>query len=309
MMKLIGENLHIISASTREAILAGDEKFVRNLISRQVDAGMDFIDLNIGPAKKNFEGIMQWLVAIHKDISNIPISFDSSNISEIESGLNLIKNPSDCIINSTSADTEKLEAFTDLAKQYDSNFICLTLSKESGIPKVADERLALAFEMVEFANNKGIENNKLYFDPLILPLSVEQTQACEALNAIRMFKESFDPVVNTTIGLSNISNGSPKELRGLINRVFFVLASGCGLDSAIVDAFDTELLRINKVIKNGHAEKKSDELVLNLVESMRNFDDLNSVQYDSSDEEQVKIYKTAEILLNKKVYSHSYLDI
>lgn len=308
-MELIGENLHIISQATREAIIGKNRTFVEDLINRQVKAGVDFIDLNIGPAKKIFEGTMAWLVDICTNLTDTPISFDSSNILEIESGLKLVKSPNNCILNSTSADAEKLENFTTLAKTYDSNLICLTLNKELGIPKTADERLSLAFEIVDYANTKEIENEKLYFDPLILPVSVEQSQANEALNAIRMFKESFDPPVKTTIGLSNVSNGSPKELRGLINRVFFVLASGCGLDSAIVDAFDFELARLNKVIENQMPENKSDELCLHLVEMMQNFDDLSSINYDSNDTEQVKIFKTAEILLNTKIYTHSYLDI
>ena len=93
---------------------------------------------------------------------------------------------------------------------------------------------------------KGIDSSKIFFDPLILPVCVEQSQALEALNTIQMIKESFEPKVNTIIGLSNISNGSPKELRPLINRVFAVLAYGAGLDAAIIDAKDNELIRILK---------------------------------------------------------------
>jgi len=308
-MKLIGENLHIISKSTREAVLNRDADFVKNLIEKQDAAGVDWIDLNIGPAKKNFEGTMMWLVNLAKDITKIPLSFDSSNVQEIEAGLKSAECPSKCIINSTSADFEKLDTMTNLAAKYGSNLVCLTLNKEIGIPKEADERLALAFEMVETANSKGIENDKLYFDPLILPVSVEQSQASEALNAIRMFKESFEPAVKTTIGLSNVSNGSPAHLRGLINRVFFVLAYGCGLESAIVDAFDGELLRLNKLLETGDAKTPCDNLVLNLAGAMRDFEDIENIEYDSSDEMQVKIYKTAEILLNKKIYTHSYLEV
>jgi len=138
---------------------------------------------------------------------------------------------------------------------------------------------------------------------------VDQTQAAEALNTIRMLKESFDPQVMTTIGLSNVSNGCPKELRPLINRVFMVLAMGCGLDSAIVDSFDSELLRINHVIEKQTAQNSYDKLYLNLYDMMQAFDDTDSIEYDKTDIEQVKIFKTAEILLNKKVYTNSYLEI
>ena len=308
-MKLIGENIHIISKSVREAILARDTEFIKKLIFTQMNAGMDWIDLNIGPAKKNLEGTMEWLVGLVKELTTIPVSLDSSNILEIENGLKNLNEAKKCLINSTSADVEKLDTLTDLAIKFDASLICLTMNKELGIPKFADERLALAFEIVETANSKGIENERLYFDPLILPLSVEQSQAIEALNSIRMFKESFEPQVRTTIGLSNVSNGAPKELRPLINRVFFVLAYGCGLDSAIVDANDSELLRLNKVLETQFIEKNSDKLILDLADAMRNFDDIENIEFDKCDEEQIRIYKTSEIILNKKVYTHSYLEI
>lgn len=308
-MKLIGENLHIISPATREAILNRDEAFIKALIEKQANSGVAWIDLNIGPAKKNFEGTMKWLTTLAQAVSDVGLSLDTSNIDEIKAGLENLKNPSCALLNSTGADAEKLDVMTDLAAKYGSNLICLTLNKEIGIPKQADERLALAFDIAQTAGSKGIENENLFFDPLVLPVGVEQAQALEALNSINMFKESFDPAVNTTIGLSNISNGCPKALRGLINRVFMVLAAGAGLDSAIVDAFDKELLRINSVISSQEAQKPSDKLVLKLFGMMQNYGELEDIDYDKDDREQAEIYKTAEILLNKKVYTHSYLNI
>lgn len=308
-MKLISENLHIISKNTKEAVLQRDESYIRNLLNRQIETNPDWIDLNIGPAKAAFEGTMEWLVNIASDLTKIPLSLDSTNTKEIEVGLKLSKEPQNCIINSTSADAERLEKVTDLAAEYGSNLIALTMNSEYGIPKDSDKRLELAFEIVEKTTEKGIENEKIFFDPLILPVSVDQSQALEALNTIRMLKESFDPQVHTTIGLSNVSNGSPKEMRPLINRVFAVMAMGCGMDSAIIDSFDSELLRVNKMVETSSPQKSYDSLLLDIYNMMMNFEDLEAVSYDKEDKEQVHIYKTAQILLNKKVYSHSYLEI
>lgn len=308
-MKLISENLHIISKSTKEAVLNRDETYIRQLLQRQIDTNPDWIDLNIGPARAAFEGTMEWLVNIALEMTDIPLSLDSTNTIEIEKGLKLANSPQDWIINSTSADEERLERVTDLASRYGSSIIALTMNSEFGIPKDSDKRLELAFEIIEKTTEKGIENEKVFFDPLILPVSVDQSQATEALNTIRMLKESFDPQVLTTIGLSNVSNGCPKEMRSLINRVFAVMAMGCGIDSAIVDSFDDELLRINNVIETQNAQTSYDKLLLDIYEMMVNFEDLDSVSFDASDKKQVEIYKTAEILLNKKVYSHSYLEI
>ena len=308
-MKLISENLHIISKSTKEAVLNRDETFIRNLLSKQIQTNPDWIDLNIGPARGAFAGTMEWLVNIANDMTGIPLSLDSTNADEIEKGLSLAKNPHDWIINSTNADEERLDKVTDIAAKYGCNLIALTMNSELGIPKESDKRLELAFEITSTTESKNIPNNKLYFDPLILPVCVDQSQAPEALNTIRMLKESFEPAVMTTVGLSNVSNGCPKELRHLINRVFMVLAMGCGLDSAIVDSFDDELLRINKVIESLKEEKSYDCTYISLYNMMQNFEEIESVDYDKNDSEQVKIIKTAQILLNKKVYTNSYLEI
>lgn len=308
-MKIISENLHIISKSTKEAVLNRDETYIRGLLSRQIETTPDWIDLNIGPARGAFAGTMKWLVDIAQDMTDIPLSLDSTNADEVETGMSLAKDSSQWMINSTSADGARLERTTDIAAKYGCNLIALTMNSELGIPKESDRRLELAFEIAGMAEAKGISNDKLYFDPLILPVCVDQTQATEALNTVRMLKESFDPPVMTTIGLSNVSNGCPKILRPLINRVFMVLAAGCGLDSAIADSFDTELLRINAMLEAQTPENSYDSIYLSLYNMMQNFEELESVEYDGSDIEQVRIFKTAEILLNKKVYSNSYLEI
>lgn len=308
-MKLISENLHIISKATKEAVLNRDEKYIKNLLERQIATKPDWIDLNIGPARGAFSGSMKWLVDITLNLTDIPLSFDSTNADEVEIGLKSVSNSDKCMINSTNADFERLDRVSDLALKYNCSMIALTMNSETGIPKEADKRLELAFEINAVTDEKGIDNSKIYFDPLILPVCVDQSQALEALNTLRMLKESFDPQVMTTIGLSNVSNGCPKELRPLINRVFMVMAMGCGLDSAIVDSFDSELLRINSVIETKIPSQSYDYVYISLYDMMQNFEELDSVTYDKNDIEQRRIIKTAEIILNKKIYSNSYLDI
>ena len=218
-----------------------------------------------------------------------------------------MRNPSDCIINSISADEQRMDALLPLAKEFNSNIVALTLSNEIGIPKEADGRLEIAFQILEKTAEYEIDNEKIFFDPLVLPIPVAQEQAVESLNAIRMFKESFDPPVCTTIGLSNVSNGAPKENRPLINLVFMVLAMGCGLDSAIVDAFDSELIRVHSMLVSGNPSRDYDELYIKLFLMMQNFAELDDIVYDKTNLMQEKIYKTAQILLNKNIYSHNYL--
>lgn len=306
-MILIGENIHIISKSVREALECKNEDFVKGLIDIQSD--MDYADLNVGPARGKLQGILPWLCKLVEGNSKLKISLDTTNSDEMRSGLKVCKNTENAFLNSTGKDEPRLGNITDMAAEYRCNLIALTMGKETGIPKTADGRLEIAFEIYEKCMEKGIDNSKIYFDPLILPVNVEQSQAMEAINTIKMIKESFDPPVNTVIGLSNISNGSPKELRPLINRVFAVLAFGAGLDAAIIDAKDTELIRVLKMLSENNPQNSVDELYIKLSEMIRDFSETDSIDYDKNSEEQSLIIKTADILTGKKIYSHSFTQI
>lgn len=306
-MKLIAENIHVISKITKEAFLNRDEEYIKNLMAKIIKTKPSWIDFNVGPSKGKFEGTIEWLTKIYKEIGTIPISFDSTNINEIENGLKLVKDTQKCIINSTNADDERLEKFSSVAAKYNTYLIALTLSSQTGIPKEAEERLDLAFKIIDVCESKGIGHNKIIFDPLVLPIGIDQSQAKVSLDTIRMLKESFDPPVLTTIGLSNISNGTSKHLRSIINTVYMVMAMGAGLDSAIVDVFDEELLRVHKMIVENKPQKSYDELYLNIFETFKNYGEIEDISYDKKDKEQEKIMKTTKILMNKEIYSACYI--
>lgn len=304
-MILIGENIHVISKIVREALIKRDENFVLDLINAQNK--MDYIDLNVGPAKSDLVEVLPWLAKIIQDNSECGISFDTTNSEEMKKGLEVFKGK--IFINSISLDDERIEKIGGLAVEYGSNLIALTLSKENGIPKDADGRLEIAFNIYEKCLEKGIDNEKLFFDPLILPICVDQSQGIEAINTIKMIKESFDPPVKTVIGLSNVSNGCPKDLRPLINRVYASLAFGAGLDAAIIDAKDEELIRILKMLDMNSPKSPLDKLYVNLSDMISNFGELDDIEFDKEDVEQLKVIKTARILLNNEIYSHSFTQI
>ena len=304
-MILIGENIHVISKIVREALIKRDENFVLDLINAQNK--MDYIDLNVGPAKSDLVEVLPWLAKIIQDNSECGISFDTTNSEEMKKGLQSFSGKT--FINSISLDDDRIEKIGGLAIEYGSNLIALTLSKENGIPKDADGRLEIAFNIYEKCLEKGIDNEKLFFDPLILRICVDQSQGIEAINTIKMIKESFDPPVKTVIGLSNVSNGCPKDLRPLINRVYASLAFGAGLDAAIIDAKDEELIRILKMLEMNSPKSQLDKLYVNLSDMISNFGELDDIEFDKEDLEQLKVIKTARILLNNEIYSHSFTQI
>lgn len=305
-MILIGENIHVVSKNVREALLKRDESFVKKLLD--IQSGMDFADLNVGPARGELSGILSWICPIVEENSDLKICLDTTNFDEIENVFNIIKNPERVILNSTTGDDLKLEQMTDFVCEKGCGLIALTMTKEDGIPKSCDGRMEIAFKIYEKCLEKNIAD-KVYFDPLILPIKADQTQVKESLDTLKMLKEAFEVPVKTVIGLSNISNGVPEKLRRLINRVYAVLAFGAGLDAVIMDASDCELKKIFKMLEAQNPQNSLDKLYLSLCEMIKNFGDLEDIEYDKKDCEQVEIIKTCEVLLNKKIYSDSFAQV
>lgn len=339
-MVLIAENLHIISKTTKEAIAGKNDDYILKIVGNVLKNGVNVFDLNVGPAKGPLQGALEYLTALicgHSDTFCDHLigdgaadgaglcggiggfSFDTSNFDEMRLGFASVSSDiaEKSFLNSVSADSEKLKAGLKIALKYASNLIALTFSPAKGIAKTSDERLEMAFSIYESALNEGIMPEKIYFDPLILPVSAAQEQANVVLETIRMLKEGL-PDTKTVIGLSNISNGSPKEVRPLLNRVFLVLCLGAGLDGAILDGLDSETIRIYRVVKKFASNdgknadgvnslSEVDSLYCSLYNSVNSFSDIFDLEFNKDDKEQCNIIKTAKVLLNKEIYSHSFL--
>ena len=305
---IIGENLHIISKKTREAIENRDIDFVLENVKKQVENGVKIIDLNVGPAKKKLEGSLCWLIDTISKNYDVDFSLDTTNIQEMSAGFGALKNPQNAFFNSTNADSEKLNNALEIVNQYNCNLIALTMQQGNAIAQTPDERLEIAMEINAQTQNSGLDNSKLYFDPLVLPVCAAQEQALVALETIRMLKMSFDPEVKTVIGLSNISNGSPAELRPFINQVFFVMAKACGLDCAIADSFDKRLLELNELLKTQKCSTEQDEIYIKLYQTIKDFGEIEDINYNKDSTHDKNVIKCANILLNKEIYSHSFIS-
>lgn len=236
-MFIIGELINGMYASIGKAIKEKNKAIIQECALGQVNAGADALDVNCGPASKNPAEDIKWLVGAIEEVTDKPLALDSSKPQVIASGLKVMKNKA--IINSTTADAEKLDALVPLAKEYQAKLIGLSISAK-GIPQNKDQRLELAATIVAHCVDNGFPVEDLYLDPIVLPVNVAQAQMKEIIEAIREFKIISDPAPKTIVGLSNVSQGTC--VRSLINRTFLVMASGAGLDAAILDPKDKELM-------------------------------------------------------------------
>lgn len=264
-MLVVGENISVMSKVVGDAVKERDAEPLIKMAKEQKEAGADYVDVNIGPATKNGEEMMQWIVKSIQDELDVPLALDTKNISAIEAGLEVHRGIA--MINSVTGDKDKLDILMPMAKKYNSKIVGIALT-EKGVPPDVDSRVEIVMNIVNSAQEHGVPMGNLYLDPVVLPVAVLQEQVQNCINALKVFKElkelmglPDDP--KTIVGLSNVSQSSPPGLKSLLNRTYLLILLSHGLDGAIVDPLDRELM--------------------------------NAV-------------KTFDILTNKILYAHSYLD-
>ena len=307
-MYKIGENIHIVSPRVKEALAAREGAFFVELARRQKAAGADALDLNIGPQKKAGPEVMEWLVdCVQEGVGEMTLSLDTTNLAAIETGLR--KLGSNAFINSASAEEERLATVPALAAKYGARLIALCMEK-SGIPVSAEARVSIAMEkLMPRADELGIPMDHLYIDPLILTVSGCQEYVPQAVEAVRMLKMVADPSPMTVVGLSNVSNQVPAAMRPLINRTYMVMLLAAGLDAAIVDPLDEEQMQVLHAVETHTASSPAMGLYLKLFEAVKESVELEPDAVDMQDPSQVEIWKTIQVLLNKVIYTDSYLRI
>jgi cobalamin-dependent methionine synthase I len=306
-MYIIGENIHIISEKVKEALKARDARFFQTSAVKQVEAGAQALDLNLGPRKQDWQEVFPWIVETVEAVVDVPLSFDSTNIQGIEAGLKKVTKAQP-IINSTSAEPERLEKVPLVAKQYSTRLVALTMAT-SGIPVSADERVNIAVEkliprMIEI----DFPITDLIIDPLVLTVSGCQEYCPELIDVVRTLQYAWDPPPAISVGLSNVSNAVPVENRPLINRVYGAMLMGAGLRMMIANPLDEKLKEMIRIVEERDSTTAVGRLYLKLHDRVAAAEAPSAEDVDMGDPEQVAIWKTVQILLNKVIYAESYLQ-
>ena len=291
-MILIGENLNIMSTKIGKALRDFDPGPIRERAVEQAKAGVDMLDINLGPMRKGGPELMEWVVKTVQEAVDLPLSLDTTSVEAIEAGLRACKNKP--LINSISARPERMEALMPLAKKYGAGFVGMTIGLE-GLPRDGNERGLLAAQILAEAAENGIPEEDIWLDPLVLPVNKQQMLLQGCTDFIAMVPEVF-PNCKSTCGLSNISDGVPRELRPALNRTYLIMLKRYGLYSAIVNAFDPELHAIAEGKRPGY-----EALVYRVMDG-------EPVDMRSLSEEETVLVKTTKIILGQTVYSDSWLE-
>jgi cobalamin-dependent methionine synthase I len=297
-----------MSDKVKAALKERNGKFFQELAVTQVEAGAQALDVNLGPRKSDWEEVFPWMTGLLEEVVDVPLVFDSTNLLGIEAGLKKITKAQP-MINSTSAEPERLEKVPLLARQYNARLVALTMGT-SGIPVGADERVNIAIEaLIPRMLEIDYPVSNLIIDPLVLTVSGCQQYCPELIEAIRTLQVAWDPPVDVSVGLSNVSNAVPNDRRGLINRTYCAMLMGVGLKMMIADPFDEKLKDVVRIVEQRDESTPVGRLYLKLHDRVAAMEEMTPDDVDMSDPEQVDIWKTVQILLNKVIYTDSYLQV
>lgn len=292
MVICVAENINIMSKTIGKAMKERNPGPVQKMAVALTEKGADYLDLNIGPARKEGDKLMDWLVKTVQEVTDLPLSLDTTNPVAMEAGLKAnIKGKS--LINSVSLQPERIESGLPMITRYNADAIGLLWGKD-GMPRDADERAAMAVDFIYQANEAEISTSNIWIDPIATPICVDANQVLAGLEFMSMLGE-IAPEAKSIVGLSNVSNGAPDDLRPYLNRTYLIMLMKYGIYSAIVDGFDEELLMIARGKRPEHVR-----LVHDIMDGKA--PDLASLGQTESE-----YYKTAHVLLGKVLYSHSWL--
>jgi 5-methyltetrahydrofolate corrinoid/iron sulfur protein methyltransferase len=296
MIKVVAENINIMSKYTGNAMREKDPKPIQEWAVKLTERGADVLDLNLGPARKGGPEMMQWLVKTVQEVTDLPLFLDTTNSEAVEAGLQVyVAKTGPAVINSIMATPERMALQMPLVSKYGCDMVGLMWGPE-GIPRDENERAVLLDSMMTKAAEDGIALERIWFDPIVVPVSSQQ-QELQGCTTFMQWLPDLAPGSQSTCGLSNVSNGSPDELRDILNQVYLCILKKCGITSAILDGFDDEIVNI--------AHDNSMELE-NLVGRVFEGEDVDTTGMGKRETDYVK---TTKLLLGQSLYSHSWLEL
>lgn len=228
-MLIVGERINTSRKRIAAAVRERDADFIRREALQQAEAGAGYIDVNAGTSVAHECDDLVWLTETVQSAVEVPVCLDSANPDALEAALAVHRG--DPLINSITAESERIRGILPTVVKHKARVVALVMD-DRGMPESADGRVEVARDLHQRLTSAGVASDRIYFDPLVRPISTNPDQVLAALEATRRIMAEL-PGVHTLCGLSNVSFGLPR--RNLLNRAFLALLIGAGLDAVILD--------------------------------------------------------------------------
>jgi len=294
-VKAIAESINIMGTRSGNAMKERVAGPVQEMAKEETAAGATYLDLNIGPARKDGTELMPWAVETVQAAVDTPLCLDTTNMDAMAAGFQVVKNKEQALMNSISAQPERMEKMIPVAVEMKCDVIALLWGAD-GMPRDSAERAAMAVDLMMALNDAGIPNEKILFDPIGTPITLGTDQIAAGLEFMEMLPD-IAPGSGSTVGLSNVSNGVADHLRKYLDRTYLIMLMKYGISTAIVNAYDTELLAICKGERQEHVD---------MVHAMMDGNDPGEAGLSGV---ALEHYKTYKALSGQSLFSESWLEL
>ncbi len=294
-VKAIAESINIMGNRSGGAMKERNPAPVQEMAKEEAGAGASYLDLNIGPARKDGTELLPWVVSTVEAVVDTPLCLDTTNMDAMAAGFAAVKNKEQALMNSISAQPERMEQMIPVAAEMKCDVIALLWGAD-GMPRDSAERAAMAVDLMMALNEAGIPNEKILFDPIGTPITLGADQIASGLEFMEMLPD-IAPGSGSTVGLSNVSNGVAENLRKYLDRTYLIMLMKYGISTAIVNSYDAELMSICKGERQEHVD---------MVHAMM---DGNDPDVSSLSGVAMEHYKTYKALSGQTIFSESWLEL
>ncbi|AGF77708.1 Pterin binding enzyme [Desulfocapsa sulfexigens DSM 10523] len=294
-VKAIAESINIMGKRSGGAMKDRVQGPVQEMAKEETAAGASYLDLNIGPARKDGTELLPWVVSTVEAVTDVPLCLDTTNMDAMAAGFKAVKNKEQALMNSISAQPERMEQMIPVAAEMKCDVIALLWGAD-GMPRDSAERAAMSVDLMMALNEGGIPNEKILFDPIGTPITLGADQIASGLEFMEMLAD-IAPGAGSTVGLSNVSNGVAEHLRKYLDRTYLIMLMKYGISTAIVNSYDAELMAICKGERQEHVD---------MIHAMMDGDDPGVSRLSGV---ALEHYKTYKALSGQTVFSESWLEL
>ena len=304
-MLLIGNQIRLTRALLAAALRQRQGSLFRTLARQQVEAGANWLLVDMGPQRKDAVADLAWLVETIHDQVSVPLVLRSDDSEAVAAGLKAARDQ--ILIDATLPGVADVTPFLNLAQHYGAKLAFSACP--SGLPIPTGERLALVTEkLLPQALDAGLALEDLYVDPLVVALTCDQPMVPVTVETLRLLKVAADPVPNTLVHLDDIADGVADTAKPSITQAFVVMLLAAGIDALVANPLDPYLMEAIRVVRERDVTTAYDRVLLRLYDVSKADVELDIASIDSSDPVQISLFKTVQVLTNRLIYADSYLS-
>jgi len=304
-MLLIGNQIRLTRALLAAALRQRKGSLFQTLARQQVEAGANWLLVDMGPQRKDAVADLTWLVETIHDQVSVPLVLRSDDSAALEAGLKAARDQ--VLIDATLPGVADVTPFLNLAQHHGARVAFSACP--SGLPVPTGERLALVTEkLLPQALDAGLALEDLYVDPLVVALTCDQPMVPVTVETLRLLKVAADPVPNTLVHLDDIVDGVADTAKPYVTQAYVVMLLAAGIDALVANPLDPYLMEAIRVVRERDVTTDYDRVLLRLYDVSKADVELDIASIDSSDPVQISLFKTVQVLTNRLIYADSYLS-